>query len=107
MAGGGASRRGCFFGFRIQPRRHGGYIRRVFRTGGGEDFLGGFLGGGGRGAGRGPFPRKGRDIEYALDIDFLHAVKGTEVELTVRRDGGAEKGKVMIISGIKDGQGGR
>jgi len=75
-----------------------------FNLGGMEDIFGEFFGRGGRGAGRGPFPRKGRDIEYALDIDFLHAVKGTEVELTVRRDGGAEKVKVRIPPGIKDGQ---
>ncbi len=48
-------------------------------------------------------PRKGKDIEYTLDIDFMHAIKGTEVELTLRRTDTAEKVKVRIPSGVKDG----
>ena len=48
-------------------------------------------------------PRKGKDIEYTLDIDFMHAIKGTEVELTLRRIDVAEKVKVRIPSGVKDG----
>ncbi|HZX35227.1 MAG TPA: J domain-containing protein [Thermodesulfobacteriota bacterium] len=48
-------------------------------------------------------PRKGKDIEYTLDIDFMHAIKGTEVELTLRRTDTAEKVKVRIPPGVKDG----
>ncbi|MFZ3073504.1 MAG: DnaJ domain-containing protein, partial [Thermodesulfobacteriota bacterium] len=55
------------------------------------------------GAARKRGPRKGKDIEYTLEIDFMHAIKGTEVELTLRRTETAEKVKVRIPPGVKDG----
>ncbi len=66
--------------------------------GGMEDIFGEFFG---RRPERGP--SRGRDIEYALDIDFMHAVKGTEVEVTVRREQGSEKIKVKIPAGVSEG----
>ncbi|MBI5599431.1 MAG: DnaJ domain-containing protein [Deltaproteobacteria bacterium] len=68
-----------------------------FNIGGMEDLFGEFFG-----KGRRRIPKKGGDVEYQLGVDFLHAVKGTEVELTMRRDG-TEKIKVRIPPGLKDG----
>lgn len=76
-----------------------------------EDFFGGFGGGfedifsevfGMPGRRRGM--QRGADIEYHLDVDFLHAVTGTEVRITVtRRTGAAETLTVKIPPGIKTG----
>ncbi|MEE8575213.1 MAG: J domain-containing protein, partial [Thermodesulfobacteriota bacterium] len=46
---------------------------------------------------------KGTDIEYDLDIDFMHAVLGAEVNVTVTRGGGKEKITVKIPPGITYG----
>ncbi|MBI5560146.1 MAG: DnaJ domain-containing protein [Deltaproteobacteria bacterium] len=79
----------------------GGFDFSDFESGlgGMEDIFSEFFGGR-----RGHIPRKGGDIEYSLSIDFLHAVKGTDVELTVRRDGATEKVKARVPPGISDGQ---
>ncbi|MCK5237457.1 MAG: DnaJ domain-containing protein [Deltaproteobacteria bacterium] len=66
--------------------------------GGMEDIFAEFFG---RGAG-GFQGVVARDIEYRLDIDFVHAVKGTTVNVTVKRESGVEKIKVRIPSGIED-----
>lgn len=78
----------------------GGFERTNFdeSIGGIEDIFSEVFGGARK---RGP--RKGKDIEYTLEIDFLHAIKGTEVELTLRRAEAAEKVKVRIPPGVKDG----
>ena len=73
--------------------------------GGMEDIFGDIFGGGrgGRGPGRGiNIPQQGRDTEYSLQVDFMHAVKGTEIEVTVKRGARAEKLKVRIPPGIHD-----
>ncbi len=77
--------------------------------GGGFEGFGGFPGGfedifsevfGGR-ARRGP--QRGADLETRLEIDFMHAVKGTEVKITVRRNAGPETINVKIPPGVKTG----
>jgi len=48
--------------------------------------------------------RRGADIEYVLDLDFLHAVKGTDVKITVtRRTGAKETVTVKVPPGVRDG----
>lgn len=81
--------------------RPGGFDFSDFESGlgGMEDIFSEFFGGR-----RGHIPRRGGDIEYSLPIDFIHAVKGAEVELTVRREGVTEKVKVRVPAGISDGQ---
>lgn len=47
---------------------------------------------------------KGEDIEYGLALDFLHAVKGAEVKVTVTRGRGATEAiTVKIPPGVHDG----
>ncbi len=49
-------------------------------------------------------PQRGGDIEYSLTINFLHAVKGTEVKLKVARSAGAQETiTTNIPPGIHDG----
>lgn len=48
-------------------------------------------------------PIKGRDITSSVRIDFLKAIKGTEIVLTVKRNGESEKVTVRIPVEIKDG----
>lgn len=61
----------------------GDIFREVF-GGAFEDILGGMFGfGGGRRRGG---PRKGRDIQYSLKIDFLEAAKGVTKEIRITRD---------------------
>lgn len=48
-------------------------------------------------------PARGSDIEYTLDIDFLQAVKGTDVRITITRPHGKETVTVKIPPGVKDG----
>lgn len=48
--------------------------------------------------------QRGADLEYTLEVDFLGAVKGTDVKIRVeRRDGSKETLTVKIPPGIKDG----
>lgn len=83
-------------------------------SGGGMGGFGGFGGGGGfedifgeifgMGGGRRRGPRRGEDLEYRLSLDFLQAVKGAEVRVTVRRQSGAsETITIKIPAGISDG----
>lgn len=55
----------------------------------------------GRGRRRGAV--KGADLEYGLEIDFLQAVKGTEVRITINRVTGPELLTVKIPPGVKNG----
>jgi DnaJ-class molecular chaperone len=73
--------------------------------GGVEDIFGEIFGARG---GRGPrvrqnVPARGEDTVYSLDIDFLHAVKGTDVRVSVRKGEGTEKITVKIPPGVSDG----
>lgn len=47
--------------------------------------------------------RKGTDIEHAVSLDFMHAVKGAEVKVTVTRGAHTEKMVVKIPPGVEDG----
>ena len=49
-------------------------------------------------------PQRGGDIEYSLSIDFIHAVKGTEVKLKVARSAGVQESVVTKVPpGIHNG----
>lgn len=49
-------------------------------------------------------PMRGEDIEYAVSLDFLQAVKGTELRITLTRRGGAtEKLTIKIPPGVHEG----
>lgn len=67
--------------------RGGGFGRTGSTAGGGfrdlfEQF---FRGQGGEGRGTHPTPQPGADLEYALDIDFWQAIRGTQVRLSINR----------------------
>ncbi len=47
--------------------------------------------------------QRGSDIETRLELDFMHAAKGTEVKITVRRETGGETLNVKIPPGVKTG----
>jgi DnaJ-class molecular chaperone len=88
----------------------GGFNFRDFgaNLGGVEDIFSEFFGGRGARGGRAEWarqniPTRGEDSSYSLDIDFLHAVKGTDVRISVRRGTGTEKITVKIPPGVKDG----
>ncbi len=48
-------------------------------------------------------PRRGADLEYPVELDFLQAVRGTELEIRLRRDHTTEKMRVKIPPGIEQG----
>ncbi|RJP52774.1 MAG: glycosyltransferase [Anaerolineaceae bacterium] len=80
-------------GFGYEDMGFGGF-------GGFEDIFSEIFGRSGRRRG----VQRGADLEYNLEVDFLHAVKGTEVRIKVeRRDGSRETLTVKIPPGIKDG----
>jgi len=60
--------------------------------GGGEDLFDLFFG-------RSRRPRRGRDLEYSLTVDFADAVRGLEQELTI----GGKKMKVKVPPGARTG----
>jgi len=66
--------------------------------GGFEDIFGEIFG---MGARRGP--TRGEDLEYTLRLDFLQAVRGAEVKVSVSRRRGQEKITIKIPPGIQDG----
>jgi DnaJ-class molecular chaperone len=92
---------------------------RHFRNmgGGRAGFSGGFQGGdvedlleslfrGGTGGmgGMGARPSRGRDLRASLTIDFLTAIRGGEREMSIPQpDGSAQRLKVRIPAGVKDG----
>ncbi len=80
---------GGFEGFGAGPGGAGGF----------EDIFGEIFGMGGRRRG----PRRGEDLEYRLNLDFLQAVRGAEIKVTVTRHGGSEKITIKIPAGISDG----
>lgn len=46
---------------------------------------------------------KGADLEYTLALDFVHAVKGADVKITISRKTGSEALTVKIPAGVKTG----
>jgi DnaJ-class molecular chaperone len=95
------------------PGGFGGFNFRDFGSnlGGVEDIFSEFFGGSGGRGGRGGrvewaaqnIPTRGEDTVYNFDIDFMHAVKGTDVRISVRKGTGTEKITVKIPPGVKDG----
>ena len=57
--------------------------------------------GGGRGAGRQGFSRRGQDVRYQLSVDFLEAVNGARKRMTLP---GGQPLDLNIPPGIEDGQ---
>ncbi|MEO8263158.1 MAG: DnaJ C-terminal domain-containing protein [Pseudolysinimonas sp.] len=80
--------------------------RTTYSTGGFEDLLGGMFGGGGFGGASGGFrgdggPTKGADVAAKTTLDFLTAIRGDTVTLTMQN---GRETKVKIPEGVADGQ---
>jgi molecular chaperone DnaJ len=80
--------------------------RTQYSAGGFEDLLGGMFGGGGFGTSTGGFrgdggPTKGTDITAKTTLDFLTAIRGDTVTLTMQS---GRETKVKIPEGVADGQ---
>ena len=71
-----------FSGFDFSDATPGGG-RRGTDTGGFRDIFSQFFGG--RGGAPEPEPEKGVDLEYAMDIDFWQAIRGTQARVNVTR----------------------
>lgn len=97
---------------RFAPGAQGGFedvFGGMFNQGGGprvqysqgdfEDLLGGMFGGGG-GFGGQRAPQRGRDVTATAQLDFLSAVQGDTLKLTV----GGRSMTVKIPAGVHDGQ---
>jgi len=67
--------------------------------GGFEDIFGEVFGRGSRRRG----PQRGADLEYRLDLDFLQAIRGTDVKTNISRSTGTESLTVKIPPGVKTG----
>jgi molecular chaperone DnaJ len=69
------------------------------------DLFSSLLGGGFRGAGARArnVPRKGRDLETAIHIDFVDAVRGVLVPVRFAAGGESREVKVRIPAGVDDG----
>ena len=79
--------------------QEGGFNFRDFGLGGFEDIFGDVFGG----KSKKRSPVRGADIEYTLGVDFLQAIKGAEVKITVKRSKGSERLTVKIPPGVRDG----
>ena len=79
--------------------QQGGVHFEDYGFGGFEDIFGEVFGRGGRRRG----PQRGADLEYRLDLDFLQAMKGTEVKTTISRSTGTESLTVKIPAGVRTG----
>ncbi len=81
----------------------GGFDYSEYASGSMDDVFGDIFGRmGGRGPGPQP-PSRGKDNEHVVNIDFHHALNGTEVELTLKSGKGTERIKVKIPAGTGDG----
>lgn len=67
--------------------------------GGFEDIFGEVFGRGSRRRG----PQRGADLEYRLDLDFLQAIRGTDVKTNISRSTGTESLTVKIPPGVRTG----
>lgn len=98
---------------RFAPGAQGGFedvFGGMFNQGGGprvqysqgdfEDILGGMFGGGAGGFGGQRAPQRGRDVTASAQLDFLSAVQGDTLKLTV----GGRSMTVKIPAGVHDGQ---
>jgi molecular chaperone DnaJ len=84
----------------------GGGRRTSYQQSGFEDLLGGMFGGGGFGRTSGGYqgfggPTRGRDLAAATTLDFITAINGDTISLTVS---GGKPIKVKIPAGVSDGQ---
>ncbi|MBM7035237.1 DnaJ C-terminal domain-containing protein [Vibrio ulleungensis] len=76
----------------------------------GQGFQGGGFGGfddifsQAQGRRRGPVARKGQDNEFKLTIDFVDAIKGTQLPVELPINGEQKKINVKIPAGIKEGE---
>jgi len=59
--------------------------RRTEQGGGFRDIFSQFFGGGARGAAAQPEPERGTDLEYAMQIDFWQAIRGTQARMEITR----------------------
>jgi molecular chaperone DnaJ len=80
--------------------------RTQYSAGGFEDLLGGMFGGGGFGTASGGYrgsggPTKGADVSAKTTLDFLTAIRGDTVTLTMQN---GRETKVKIPEGVADGQ---
>ncbi len=103
---GGAGFEDVFGGLFGQGAAGGRGGRTSYSTGGFEDLLGGMFGGGGFGTATGGFggasgPSKGADITAKTTLDFLTAIRGDTVTLTMQS---GRETKVKIPEGVADGQ---
>lgn len=67
--------------------------------GGFEDIFGEIFGRGGRRR----VAQRGADLEYRMELDFIQAVKGTEIKINISRPSGPETLTVKVPPGIKTG----
>jgi len=70
-----------------------------------SDFFHTFFGGGARSGRRAPppRPRRGRDVESAIDLTLDEAFSGTTRRVTIKHDGHSRTVDVRIPAGVKDG----
>ncbi len=87
-AGAGFDPSDLFGGFSGAGASGGGAGDRRFGGAGFSDIFSSIFSGGGAGpAGRRSGPQRGRDVEAEVTLDFMHAVQGTTLPLTLRSPG--------------------
>lgn len=69
-----------------------------------EQLFGGMFGGGGGGRRTAPRAQRGENLSTAIHVPFHTAAVGGNYDLTLNRDGQAERLSVKIPPGIEDGQ---
>ncbi|WP_417847268.1 DnaJ C-terminal domain-containing protein [Thalassoglobus sp.] len=68
-----------------------------------QDLFGGMFGGGGGGRRR-PQPRRGQDLKTSILVPFELAARGGNYDLTLSREGTAERISIKIPAGIESGK---